>query len=95
MKWKTINANGKPFLYEEEGGRFSIEPLGGVAYLHDMRKSKVPYPTFIFDSVKAAKKAAKEAMKGEKLASNTKDPFEGLADVIKKAGEYLKLLKNE
>jgi len=99
MRWKSLlKHNGKPTLFEAfekgfERPRFCIERVGRAVYLQDMRKDKIPYPSYNFDTVENAKAAVNDHIKnGTKLKSNCEDPFAGLSKAVRDADKFLKKL---
>ena len=72
VSWRHIG-NG---IYNHKSGRFTIELLAGVAYLHDAEV--IPVAKYVFKDLNEAKNAYSKILRGITVVSSVEDPFKKL-----------------
>ncbi len=86
--WKHLGDG----IYDHKSGRFTIELLGDVAYLHDTEI--IPVTKYVFKDLTQAKMAASKILRGKTVVSTVSDPFEVLGqkavDLIAAADKLLR-----
>ncbi len=98
LKWKKVRGipiiNGS--IGEKPGYLFTIEMLGKFFILHDVRK--YPAKSYDFLSIKSAKKAASELIKGNRIKNETEELREinkRLVKTLKDAEDFLNSIRDD
>ena len=90
VSWRHVG-NG---IYNHKSGRFTIELLAGIAYLHDAEV--IPVAKYAFKDLNEAKGAYSKILRGITVTSSVEDPFKKLdeesVNLINKIDKLLKQL---